>query len=114
MGVAELAIQLACCQPQVAAEVYPHDSWKVLVCVWMANRLPLPRQVPCYSNTAMCYLKLQKWAKAKDTCDKLLKIEPENTKVCLFPAPDPANSMGRERVGGAGWCQAAHFRGSGV
>jgi len=38
------------------------------------------KKVPCYSNTAICYLKLQRWFKAKDCCDKLLAIDTENVK----------------------------------
>jgi peptidyl-prolyl isomerase D len=38
------------------------------------------KKVPCYSNTAMCYLKLEKWVKAKDACDKLLEIDNKNVK----------------------------------
>lgn len=43
-----------------------------------------------YSNSAMCYLKLQQWVKAKDACDKLLAIDKDNVKV-WFRVASPAH-----------------------
>eukprot|EP00996_Jenningsia_fusiforme_P000840 NODE_1763_length_1413_cov_40.805718_g1592_i0.p1 GENE.NODE_1763_length_1413_cov_40.805718_g1592_i0~~NODE_1763_length_1413_cov_40.805718_g1592_i0.p1 ORF type:complete len:294 (+),score=72.92 NODE_1763_length_1413_cov_40.805718_g1592_i0:471-1352(+) len=37
-------------------------------------------KLPCYSNAAMCYLKLGKNLLARETCDKLLAIDPNNVK----------------------------------
>eukprot|EP01004_Peranema_trichophorum_P005581 NODE_4436_length_1168_cov_55.278469_g3921_i0.p1 GENE.NODE_4436_length_1168_cov_55.278469_g3921_i0~~NODE_4436_length_1168_cov_55.278469_g3921_i0.p1 ORF type:complete len:337 (+),score=79.87 NODE_4436_length_1168_cov_55.278469_g3921_i0:54-1064(+) len=38
------------------------------------------KKIPCYSNAAMCYLKLKNWKRARYMCDKLLNIDPNNVK----------------------------------
>merc|ERR1711935_644865 len=34
-----------------------------------------------YNNMAMCYIKIEKWIKARENCRYCLEIEPENTKA---------------------------------
>jgi len=34
-----------------------------------------------YNNVAMCYLKLQKWIKARENCNYVLEIDPDNAKA---------------------------------
>ena len=38
-------------------------------------------KVACYNNLAMCFLKLEMWAKAVDNADRALQLEPSNCKA---------------------------------
>jgi len=53
-------------------------------------------KIPCYSNSAACYLKLNQNAEALAVCDKALELDPKNVKVLFRKAQAQCNSKDYE------------------